>query len=44
MAKQKITAVKKKKVSFKYILFWLLGILGAFIIGYFFFVGFGVKK
>ena len=31
--------VKKKKVSFKYVLFWVLGILGAILLGYFLFVG-----
>lgn len=31
--------VKKKKVSFKYVLFWVLGILGAILAGYFLFVG-----
>ena len=31
--------VKKKKVSFKYVLFWILGILGAILAGYFLFVG-----
>jgi len=31
--------VKKKKVSFKYALFWVLGIIGAILAGYFLFVG-----
>ena len=34
-----IKAIKKKKVSFKYVLFWVLGILGAILAVYFLFVG-----
>ena len=38
MKKQK-NVVKKKKLSLKYILFWILGILGAVVVVYFFFIG-----
>ncbi len=31
--------VKKKKVSFKYVLFWVLGTIGAILTAYFLFVG-----
>lgn len=30
---------KKKRITFKYVLFWVLGILGAFVVGYFIYIG-----
>ncbi len=36
-----INGIKRKKISWKYVLFWILGILGAVVVGYFLFIGYG---
>lgn len=38
----KKNVIKQKKLSWKYVLFWILGILGALIVSYFIFVGFQI--